>query len=111
MSDSGQGSSLDSFHYEDYLPYINSKFTARLNDVSTIEFELTNVEDKSPSPRQEQFILTFRAPSDALVEQQIFDLQHEQLGTGIMFLVPVARDANGVTYEAVFNRPRPANNE
>ena len=26
MSDTGQGSSLDSFHYEDYLPYINSKF-------------------------------------------------------------------------------------
>ena len=99
---------MDSLHYEDYLPHVNSKFTAQLNDVSTIELELTNVEEKSPSPRQEQFILTFRAPSGAPTGQQIFNLQHEQLGSGIMFWVPIGKDASGVTYEAVFNRSRPA---
>jgi len=104
MPDSG----LDSLHYEDYAAHVNSKFTTQLRDASIIELELTQVEEKPASPRQEQFALTFRAPSGAPVEQQIFTLQHEQLGSGIMFLVPIAKDANGVTYEAVFNRPKQA---
>jgi hypothetical protein len=101
-------SSLDSLHYEDYAPHINSKFTALLGEASTLELELTQVEEKSPSPRQEQFILTFRAPLSAPLEQHIFSLQHEQLGSGILFLVPIGKDANGITYEAVFNRPMQA---
>lgn len=100
-------SSLDSLHYEDFLPHVNSKFTAQLNDASTIELELTQVEEKSPSPRQEQFILTFRAPFSVPPQQQMFNLDHEQLGSGIMFLVPVGKDANGIIFEAVFNRPKP----
>jgi len=99
---------LDALHYEDFAPHVNSKFRAQLRDASAMELELIHVEEKSPSPRQEQFILTFRAPANAPPEQQIFTLQHEALGSGIMFLVPVGRDASGLIYEAVFNRPRQA---
>ncbi|MDQ3013419.1 MAG: hypothetical protein M3X11_22265 [Acidobacteriota bacterium] len=99
-------SSLDSQHYEDFLPHVNSKFTAQSNNASTVELELLSVEEKSPSPRQEQFILTFRAPFTASAQQQIFNLHHEQLGSGSMFLVPIGKDASGIIYEAVFNRPR-----
>jgi hypothetical protein len=108
MSDSSPDLSLDSLHYEDYATHVNSKFTTQLSDASTIELELTQVEEKSPSPRQEQFALTFRAPLSGPLEQQIFNLQHEQLGSGIMFLVPIGKDANGITYEAIFNRPAQA---
>jgi hypothetical protein len=101
-------STLDGLHYEDFAPHVNSKFRAQLGNGSTMELELINVEEKSPSPRQEQFVLTFRAPSDAPPEQQIFTLQHEALGSGIMFLVPIGRDAGRLIYEAVFNRPRQA---
>jgi hypothetical protein len=102
MTDSG----MDSLHFEDYLPHVNSKFTARFKNGASIELELTQVEEKSPSPRQEQFVLTFRAPLDAPREQQIFDLHHEQLGGGSLFLVPIGKDANGLIYEVVFNRPK-----
>ncbi|HMV84449.1 MAG TPA: hypothetical protein PLD20_29910 [Blastocatellia bacterium] len=98
--------SLDLLHYEDYAPHINSKFTAQFANGATLDLELANVEEKSPSPRQEQFILTFRGPRNGPREQQIFNLHHTQLGSGIMFLVPVGMDANGLTYEAVFNRPK-----
>jgi hypothetical protein len=100
--------SLDMLHYEDYEPHLNSKFTVRLQNDSTMDLELTQVEEKSPSPRQEQFALTFRAPLDAPLEQQIFNLHHEQLGDGLVFLVPIGKDAEGITYEAVFNRPKQA---
>ncbi len=100
--------SLDSLHYEDYAPHINSKFTAQIHEASPVELELTNVVENSPSPRQEQFVLTFRAPFTAPAQQQIFTVRHEQLGSGIMFLVPIGKDANGIIFEAVFNRSRPA---
>ncbi len=100
--------SLDSLHYKDFAPHVNSKFTAQFPNGATLELELTQAEEKSPSPRQEQFILTFRAPLNAPREQQIFDLRHEHLGSGLMFLVPIGKDANGIIYEAVFNRPKQA---
>lgn len=97
---------LDSLHYEDYAPYLNTKFQAWTVEATPIELELIGVEDKSPTPRQEQFVLTFLAPLGAPTSQQIFRIEHEQLGEGSIFLVPIARDASGVTYEAVFNRVR-----
>ena len=99
---------LDLLHYEDFVPHVNSTFTAQANNASTVELELLSVEEKSPSPRQEQFILTFRAPLTAPAQQQIFNLHHEQLGSGSMFLVPIGKDATGILYEAVFNRPKQA---
>lgn len=97
---------LDSLHYEDYARCLNTKFKAQIDETSTMEIELIGVKDKSPSPRHEQFVLTFLAPVNAPVSQQIFTVHHEQLGNGTIFLVPIAKDAGGVTYEAVFNRLR-----
>ena len=101
-------SNLDSLHYEDFAAHINRKFKAQLNETTTMEIELIAVEDKSPSPRQEQFVLTFRAPLTAPIFQQMFQVHHEQLGSGLIFLVPIGKDAGGVIYEAIFNRPRQA---
>jgi hypothetical protein len=97
---------LDELHYEDYAKCLNTKFQAEAGEVGTIEMELITAEDKSPSADHEQFVLTFRAPVDAPVTQQIFNISHEQLGTGLVFLVPIAKDVSGVLYEAVFNRIR-----
>lgn len=98
---------LDTLHYEDFLPHIGTKFKAPITENLTVEFELTSVENKPPSPQQEQFILNFRLPKSYPVRhvQFMFTLQHEQLGSGQMFLVPTEQSADSVTYEAVFNRP------
>ena len=98
---------LDSLHYEDYLPHIGSKFKAPITENLTVEFELTSVVNKPPSSHQEQFILNFRLPKSAPIRhmQFMFTLQHEVLGEGVMFLVPIEQNADSVIYEAVFNRP------
>ncbi len=96
---------LDNLHCEDFIPPVNSKFQMRVGN-QTWEVELVEVTDKSPSPKQEQFALQFRAPLDAPPFQALFELKHAALGTGAMFLVPVNRDAQGLYYEAIFNRPR-----
>lgn len=97
---------LDSLNYEDYAGCLNTKFTARMEDGSRMEFELIGVVDKSPSEKQEQFVLTFLAPADAPRSQGTWMLHHDELGEGLVFLVPVALDDSGLTCEAVFNRMR-----
>lgn len=98
---------LDSLHYEDYLPHIGSKFKAPITESLTAEFELTSVVNKPPSPQQEQFILNFRLPKSFPIPhvQFMFTLQHEVLGEGVIFLVPIEQSGDSVTYEAIFNRP------
>ena len=99
---------LDTLHYEDFVPHIKTRFQMQVDESTTLEIELISVEDKSPSPRQEQFLLTFRAPLEAPPQQSLYQLRHEKLGSGRLFLVPIARDGDGLTYEAVFNRKRKA---
>ncbi len=52
----------------------------------------------------EYFALKFRGPAQSFLPQHTYRLTHEQLGTHELFLVPVAQDAQGFYYEAVFNR-------
>ncbi|MGE0886647.1 MAG: hypothetical protein AB7P14_24170 [Blastocatellales bacterium] len=99
---------LDSLHYQDFSPYINSKFTVHLDETATMDITLIGAEEKDPSPKQEQFILHFQAPPDAPRYQMTFTVRHEQLGAGLMFLVPVGQNESGILLEAVFNRPRQA---
>ncbi len=99
---------IDALHYEDFAPHVNTKFRARLGEAPVMEIELISVEDKSPSPRQEQFVLTFVAPLEAPTQQNLFNIEHEHLGEGVIFLVPIAKENRGVIYEAVFNRKREA---
>lgn len=49
------------------------------------------------------FVLVFRNVSSVLFPQQIFQMENSTLGGLEIFLVPVARDADGFLYEAVFN--------
>jgi hypothetical protein len=65
---------------------------------------LIEVIDGRSTPRQEQFSLLFRAPQDEPIQQGTYWLEHDQLGSGELFLVPVSKDDNGVCYQAVFNR-------
>lgn len=99
---------LDLLHYKDYAQHLNSRFTVLLDEKASMEIVLVNAEEKDPSPRQEQFILHFQAPPDAPRYQMTYNVHHEQLGEGLMFLVPVAQNESGILLEAVFNRPRQA---
>ena len=82
---------------------LNTKFRLQL-DSGPLEIELISVTDLSSSARNEQFSAIFRGPADGPLYQTIFNIEHEKLGSFALFLVPIAKDQNGVEYEAVFNR-------
>ena len=82
----------------------NSKFQMHYGDSQTAELELVSVDDVGSSERQKQFSLRFLGPMEAPILQGIYRVDHDKLGPLDLFLVPIARDKTGVSYEAVFNR-------
>lgn len=47
--------------------------------------------------------LLFRSASKVVLPQQIYRLKNATLGILDIFLVPVARDKDGIIYQAIFN--------
>jgi hypothetical protein len=58
-----------------------------------------------PGPRAQPFSVYFRGPRNPLLPQQIYRLEHAEMGTLELFLVPIGPDpkGGGMNYEAVFN--------
>ena len=54
-----------------------------------------------PGGRQ-PFSLIFRGPPEPALPQAIYALVHAGLGALQIFVVPIARDAEGVSYQAIF---------
>lgn len=97
---------LETLTHADFAPHVNTKFRMRLPSDAALEIELIQAEEHPSGPHQERFTLSFLAPLEAPIQQGIYQIEHEQLGTGGLFLVPVSRDESGLSYEAVFNRRR-----
>ena len=52
---------------------------------------------------REPFSLYFRSGSQVVLPQRIYPIAHEAMGRLEIFIVPVAREPEGIVYEAVFN--------
>lgn len=80
--------------------------TFRLSDETTGELELTLADVRGTGLQgkaaREQFSLQFHGPRELVLPQKIYRLENDELGAMDIFLVPVARDDEGTTYEAVF---------
>jgi hypothetical protein len=83
---------------------VNSMFCVGAQSGEVVELELIEVRDGPPSQRFEQFALTFLAPPNVAPQQVLLRLEHDELGTMDLLLVPVGRDENGIYFEAVFSR-------
>ncbi|MDQ3130915.1 MAG: hypothetical protein M3Q99_09155 [Acidobacteriota bacterium] len=94
---------LDTLNYDRLAAQVNTKF--RLTEMTEpIELELVEATEPQTTPQQEIFSLFFLGPKDFLLPQSIYELAHDQLGTGALFLVPIERTEKGIRYEAAFNR-------
>ena len=81
----------------------NTTFVLQHPNWGNVNVELVTVSDLRETPRQRMFSLVFRGPLDQPLEQALHTMTHEILGTENLFLVPIAREADGFRYEAVFN--------
>lgn len=72
--------------------------------MKSIELEMVSAEDRGSGPGEEQFSIIFRGPLDAPLMQRTYSMEHPQMGTFDIFLVPIRRADDGLYYEACFAR-------
>lgn len=92
------------FTLAQFQPLVGSHFTLRLDDAAALATQLVEARTGRGDGwgGRQPFSLTFEAPLEPVLPQRIYRLEHPQLDAMDLFLVPVARTATGLHYEAVF---------
>ena len=92
--------------HEIFSKYLNTNFRISIGESNTVEAELSEVSELLLSPGQERFAIVFRGPKEPFIPQASYPFEHDGMGEFILFIVPIRQDADGIFYEAVFNRMR-----
>ena len=99
-----------------FSEYLHTTFWISLGALNTLEIELVAVnefkqsaitKDKEPArAKRERFSLIFKGPKDTPLKQDTYTIKHHNLGTLLMFLVPMGIDkrGTGIRYEAIVSR-------
>ena len=93
-------------HSQDFQACLNTPFALGDPADGSVSLDLVAVVEGAPSTRLERFSLFFHGPLSPVYPQHLYRLEHAQLGSLDIFLVPVGPDDAGeyMQYEAVFNR-------
>ena len=98
---------LDKLRLDDFSKCLNQKFTIRVEGLDPLETELIEARGlpaaDDDSDRRQPFSLVFRGPADVTLEQGIFRIENDTLGSMEIFLVTVGADQEGMRHEAVFS--------
>ncbi len=89
---------------EQFYEVLNTQFCVLTEPPNVLSLELYEIAEGISTPKQEQFSLLFRGPLEMPFPQGMRQLEHDKLGTFKVFLVPIARNSDGMVYEAAFNR-------
>ncbi|HXC54208.1 MAG TPA: hypothetical protein VNU97_02850 [Rhizomicrobium sp.] len=97
---------MQSYSYEFFASHVKEIFSLSLGD-SSVDMTLTDARRRPPRVvaglRSEPFTLYFKCQSPVLLPQKIYPFKNAGTGTVGIFIVPVARERDGILYEAVFN--------
>jgi len=104
--------------FSDLADQIHTKFRVYLPTKGVVELELVKAsldpqrpqhgQQPAPDADYEKFSLIFTGRRDELLEQRILTFEHDRIGRFDLLALPIfALQADQVSYEAVFNRPRP----
>jgi hypothetical protein len=101
---------LETFTAQTFTPLVGQPFRIGRADGPPVEIELIKVTEwgslgsggRPDGPPRTPFALLFRGPQAGSLPQQIYPVEHDQLGAFDLFLVPVGPDDAGMRYEAIF---------
>lgn len=100
---------LDKLTSGDFAPYLTQEFRIYYDEDAFLPVILTSVKDNPQPPikadRRQGFSIIFRSEPAATValHQHIFKIEHPEMGSYEIFIVPVGLDEDGRYYQAVFN--------
>jgi hypothetical protein len=85
----------------DFCSAVDTPFSLKDGQVlRLVETQVTG--ERAAGTRRTPFRLAFLGPAEPVLPQHTYRLEHDALGTLDIFLVPIARNAAGTTYEAIF---------
>lgn len=91
---------------QEFSRHLNSTFQLNLKD-HAVDLKLVEVKAYMPGKNEqagmERFSAFFDGPRDLCLPQDLYHLEHAEMGGLDLFLVPIAANENGFRYEAVFN--------
>ena len=100
---------LDRLTATDFAPAVGETFALDAGEAGRLDLELleSRLHDpdapaQDPSGTRAPFTLTFRGPVEPVLPQRIYHVEHDSVGSLEIFIVPIARNDSGTTYEAVF---------
>ena len=92
---------------EEFSKHVNTKFRVELDGENGVDLELTEVKGYMSKHHEqtgmERFSIYFQGPPEPYLEQKLYAFQHAEMGSFEMFLVPIAKNDLGFSYESVFN--------
>jgi len=92
---------------QDFAAAQNQTFDLTMGADSSMPLTLVEVRLLAAAPAagtmRAPFSLMFRSQSAVVLPQKIYGLRNAVMGALQVFLVPVARDRDGIVYQAVFN--------
>ena len=86
----------------DFEALLDTTFAVTVDD-ALIELQLVKVDVKTAERMADTFTVEFHGPAGVPLPQSIYHMTYAS-GAMDLFLVPVAGDDDGYTYEAVFSR-------
>lgn len=99
---------LEDLNEEIFSQQLDTAFQVDVLPSQSVELKLVEIRGESNGlPKvagQESFALYFTGPDSSFLPQRSYPMRHEQLGDLEIFLVPIAKEADGYRYEAIFNR-------
>ena len=92
---------------EEFSKHVNTTFHVKFTD-GQLDLELDEVKGYRNKAVERQGMERFSAffqggPSQPLLPQHVYFMEHDQMGEFEIFLVPVSQSERGFRYEAVFN--------
>lgn len=102
---------LEQLTLDSFAPLVGQPFRLLLAEGVTVDAVLETAREVPASgwqpeggrPARKPFSLLFLARSQTVLPQQIYRFQHQTLGELDIFIVPVGRTTDGISYEAVFS--------
>ena len=93
-----------------FVELLHSKFRVHDGVPQPVEVELVEATPyqtgRDTAPAQTgNFSLIFAGPLYPFLPQKTYRFEHDMIGAGDLFIVPIGQDKSGYRYEAVFNSP------
>ncbi len=98
---------LDKLTVTDFSQYVDQKFSVHAGGNEPMELVLTEAIEVGAAPEDPQyrqaFSVLFVGPAQPILPQRIYRIEHAEMGTLDLFLVPLGPNRDGlVRYETVF---------